>query len=132
MDHVKQAFSISDQDKIKAKRIYADAVNQLVNKNYVQAHPDAFVDLSALFGVKWLLDRWMQDGVWGGIGLYAEANNAFNYANLSSCQEQKFVALAKSLVPAEDRISDQKLRKIAAEMNCLLTRTTPESMLERM
>jgi hypothetical protein len=132
MDHVKQAFSISDQEKIKAKKIYADAVKQLVNKSYVSASADAFVDLSALFGVKWLFDRWMQEGVWGGLELYAEANTAFNYANLTIGQEKKFVALAQSLVPKEDRVSNRQLSDIAVQMNSLLTCTTAESMQEQM
>jgi hypothetical protein len=130
MDHVKQAFSMNNQDKSKAKKIYADAVKQFVNNDYVPAHTDTFVDLSALFGMRWLLDRWMQDGVWGGLGLYAEANTAFNYANLTIRQERKFVALAQSLVPKENRVSDARLDTIAAQMNCFLTCTTVEAMQE--
>jgi hypothetical protein len=131
MNYVQQAFSISEQHKAKAKELYIESVKELVGKRYTPATDDAFVDLSAIFGVRWLLHRGAHTHSRFDMSLYAEANTAFNYASMHYCKPKAFIALAKKLVPAESRISDRQLRKVASQMNYLLTVTTPELIRER-
>lgn len=132
MDQVKQAFSLSNQIKARAKELYAESVKEMVSKDYVPAVDDAFVDLSALFGVRWVRDRIEQSDSVFDLQLYAEANTAFNYANIHYREPKAFVALAKSLVPAVARVDDRQLRKYAKQMNCLLTVTTPKAVFDSM
>jgi hypothetical protein len=132
MDQVKQAFSLSDPIKARAKELYAESVKEMVSKNYAPAVDDAFVDLSALFGVRWVRDRIEQSDSVFDLQLYAEANAAFNYANIYYYKPKAFVALAKSLVPAAARVDDRRLRKYAKQMNCLLTVTTPKAVFDSM
>jgi hypothetical protein len=82
MSYVQQAFSISEQHKAKAKELYIESVKQLVGKQYTPATDDAFVDLSAIFGVRWLLHCGPHALLRFDMNLYAEANTAFNYASM--------------------------------------------------
>jgi len=129
MDYVKQAFSLSDLDKEMAKHLYVESVKEMAKKNYVPATSDAFVDLSALFGVRWLTHSMKHYGGMLGPRLYAEANTAFNYANLNYCGEETFIELAQSLVPTELRVGNRELRKIAKQMKFVLTKTTDELVI---
>lgn len=131
MNEVKQAFSISAQHKKRAHEIYKESVAEMVNKNYTPATDDAFIDLSALFGMRWLSGRAAMNNIWEHIALYAEANTAFNYANIHYREPEAFVTLAKQLVTVDQRVSGPQLRKIAAQMNHLLTATTPQAVRER-
>lgn len=64
MNEVKQAFSISAQHKKRAHEIYKESVTEMVNKNYTPATDDAFIDLSALFGMRWLSGRAAMNNIW--------------------------------------------------------------------
>ena len=130
MNYVQQAFSLSNQQKQKAHALYIESVKDLVNKNYVSATADAFTDLSAIFGMKWVMHGHPEFTHSFDRRLYAEANIAFNYASMHYHQAKDFFALAKRLVPSQSRISNRRLRKVASQMNCLLTATTPEAFSE--
>lgn len=132
MNHIKQAFSLSDPLKAKANELYIESVKVFVSKDYVPAIDDAFVDLSALFGVRWIRDRVEECESVFDLKLYAESNTAFNYANIQHCSPKAFVALAKSLMPAAERIDDHKLRKYSKQMSCVLTVTTPKAVFDSM
>lgn len=132
MNQVVQAFSLSDTNKARAKELYAKSVKEMVSKGYMPSVDDAFVDLSVLFGVRWAHDRIEQNDSVFDPQLYAEANTAFNYANIHYREPQAFVALAKNLVPAAARVDDRQLRRYSKQMNYLLTRTTPKAVFSSM
>jgi hypothetical protein len=71
---------------------------------------DAHTELSAIFGQQWLFTQRGSGKFWLDSALYAEANIAFNYANLTLGIDGRFVALAESLVNAEQRISNKELK----------------------
>lgn len=130
MTQVTQAFAISDEDKRTAELFYKDAVALLVNKKYVTGIDDGHTELSAIFGVRWVSTQRGSGAFWGDAKIYADANNAFNYANSVLGMNGKFVALAKQLVTADERISDAQLKRWDKQMNCLLTRTNAEDFKE--
>jgi len=123
-DEVKQAFAISDTEKQLALKLYEQAVVKLVNKHYVMQVDDAHTELSAIFGVDWLQAHNENGLVFFSAKMYAQANNAFNYANIKLGTKGEFVKTAQRLVEANERISDLELKRMALEMNCLLTFTT--------
>jgi hypothetical protein len=128
MDEVKQAFSISNEKKAHALRIYKNAVSEMVRKDYKAMDKDAHVDLSALFGMQYV-DEILQSGQHTiDASVYAASNVEFNYANCLHSDKRKFIALAKELVPKIDRVDDKKLEHIASQMNCILTFTTAKSI----
>ena len=106
IDHVQQAFSISQEHKEVALKLYKEAVSELVHKNYSPQHYDAHTDLSSIFGVKWMIKYHTSGSFWNDPVLYAEANTAFNYANLIHTNKNKFIELAKKLVIDEERLSE--------------------------
>jgi len=124
IDHLKQAFSISDEQKAEALAIYEESVSELVRRDYIAQDEDAHTDLSGIFGVKWIVRRNPGGQFWKNPQLYAEANIAFNYANCRHSKKHKFIELAKQLVNDSDRVNDETLNRIASEMNCILTNTT--------
>jgi hypothetical protein len=128
MDHVKQALSISNEKKAHALRLYKQAVSEIVRKDYTPMDDDAHVDLSAVFGMKYV-----EEYLNGGERIidskvYAESNIEFNYANCLHSRKDDFITLAKTLVPKNERVDDKKLKKIAGQMNCILTFTTAKSI----
>jgi len=131
MNKIKQAFSICSQDKELAHEIYIESVKELVHKDYILTTEDAFVDLSAIFGMRWLSHRAVQCNTSYLIQLCAEANTAFNYANIHYRKPLDFVALAERVVPSAQRISDCQLWTIAAQMNHLLIATTSQAIRDR-
>ena len=132
IDHVQQAFSISQEHKEVALEIYKESVSELVNKNYAPQHYDAHTDLSGIFGVKWMIRYRNSGSFWNNPLIYAEANTAFNYANLKHTNGNKFIELAKKLVIDEERVSEIILLQIAQQMNCILTATTVESICDQL
>ena len=128
MDEVKQAFSISKKRKAHALRLYKEAVSEVVRKDYVAMDKDAHVDLSAVFGMKYV-EELLRSGLRIiDAQVYADSNVEFNYANCLHAKKHKFIALAKELVPDSERIDDRKLENIAGQMNCILTFTTAKSV----
>ena len=125
-NEVKQAFAISDTEKQLALKLYEQAVVKLVNKHYVMQDDDAHTELSAIFGVDWLQAHNKTSLVFFSAKMYAQANIAFNYANLMLGVKGMFVKTAQRLVKANERVSDLELTRIALEMNCLLTFTKAE------
>jgi len=128
MDYVKQAFSLSDEEKAHALRLYKEAVSEMVRKDYITMDKDAHVDLSAIFGMKFVEELVRSGRRMIDAEVYAASNLEFNYANCLHAQKRKFIALAKDLVPDSERIDDQKLEFIASQMNCILTFTTATSV----
>jgi hypothetical protein len=124
MDYVKQACELSADKKQQAVSLYKSAVIELVNKNYVLRIDDAHTELSAIFGQNWLIANKSNGKFWLDKSLFAEANIAFNYANLTLGISGRFVALAESLVNAEQRISNKQLKAISKQMDSILTATT--------
>jgi len=124
MNYVKQAFSISDDAKKMALEIYKESLKEMVRKEYTALDNDSHVELSAIFGVKWMaIINKSSSLVWASPSMYAQANIAFNYANLLYCKKPKFIELAKELVNDIERVKDDKLDAIASQMNCILTAT---------
>jgi hypothetical protein len=126
MDHIEQAYSISDKHKILAKDLYKQSVTELVSKNY-EFDLNPFTELSVIFGVKWAEANSSNSKFWSNPSLYAEANTAFNYAHLNLGISNRFISLAKQLVCNELRVSEKVLKKMNKEMDCVLTRTTVDS-----
>ncbi len=131
MNYVKQAFAISSEQKEEAINLYKESVKELVNKEYISLGNDAHVELSAIFGIKWMSKRLTSGILMLDARFYADANVAFNYANLLNCKRDDFIKLAKSLVKNEERVDDNKLREIAMQMNCLLTCTTAADIIAK-
>lgn len=128
MDEVKQAFSISNKKKVHALRLYKDAVSEMVRKDYTAMDNDAHVDLSALFGMRYVEELMRNGQCIIDARVYADSNVEFNYANFLYSKKRKFIELAKELVPKNERIDDAKLEYIAGQMNCILTFTTAKAV----
>jgi len=124
MNYVKQAYELSTDKKQHAIALYKNAVIELVSKDYVLRIDDAHTELSAIFGQQWLMTQRGSGAFWMDSALYAEANIAFNYANLTLGIDGRFVALAESLVDAEQRISKKELKAMSKQMDSILTATT--------
>jgi hypothetical protein len=60
--------------------------------------------------------------------VYASSNVEFNYANCLYAKKHQFIALAKELVPDNERVNEKKLEYIASQMNCILTFTNVKSI----
>lgn len=127
MNEVKKAFAISDEHKIAALWLYAEAVKEMVHKDYVAQVHDAHTDLSAIFGTRWLYTQRKNGRKLFAAASYAEANNAFNYANCVCGFNGGFEKLAKQVVEASERVSDERLAEMQQQMNYLLTCTTAEA-----
>ena len=125
-NEVKQAFAISGTEKQLALKLYEQAVVKLVNKHYVMQDDDAHTELSAIFGVDWLSTHNKNGLAFYSAKMYAQANIAFNYANIMLGIKGGFIKTAKRLVKENERVSDLELKRVAIEMNCLLTFTTAE------
>lgn len=129
MNYVKQAFSISDETKKMALEIYKESVKEMVHKKYRALDNDAHVELSAIFGIKWMAINKSNNLTWASPSMYAKANIAFNYANFPYCKKPKFIELAKELVVDAERVKEVELDAIASQMNCILTATTTEKIM---
>ncbi len=131
-DHVKQAFSISQEHKEIALELYKESVCELIHKEYRPRHWDAHTDLSSIFGVKWMIKYCTLDSFWNNPKIYAEANTAFNYANLRHVRNNGFIILANELVNDDERVGITRLAQIAQEMNSILTATTVEAVCDEL
>lgn len=117
MNEVKKAFGIDDATKAQAAALYRKSVCKLVNKNYCAIDNDAHTELSAIFGEYWVAEsRQLCD-----VKTLKFINNAFNYANFTLGIRGKFIATAQEVTAANERVSDNKLQAIAAQMNEVLT-----------
>lgn len=124
MNYIKQAYELSADKKQHAIALYKRAIGELVHKDYVSRVNDAHTELSAIFGQYWLMTQRGSGAFWLDAALHAEANVAFNYANLTLGISGRFVALAKSLVSESERIEDKELKAMSKRMNSILTATT--------
>lgn len=128
MDLIKQAFSISNADKETAKRLYEESLRELVHKDAVHECNDAHTELSAIFGVRWLVMHKENGQIFFTAKQYAEANVAFNYANCVLGSGGKFLKTVHRVCNLEDCVSEAELRRMNKEMGCLLTFTTPAQL----
>lgn len=128
MDYLKQAFGMTDANKDLAKKLYSEAVIKFVNKNYIAENCDAHTELSAIFGMKWILAKKTNEFFWLDKSLYAEANVAFNYANCILRTNNKFISLAKTVATDNERINDKELSFIADQLNYFLTATSADEI----
>lgn len=130
MDYIEQAYALAEDEKAQALLIYKQCVKDFAHKKYHIRCEDPFVDLSSLFG-----ERWMFENDYGLKSVmaeaYASANVAFNYANLELGAGGEFICTAKAQVPANKRVKDKKLRLFARAMNQVVTATTPEIWRQR-
>jgi hypothetical protein len=125
MDLIKQAFSISNADKEEAKRHYEESVRELVQKDCVHECSDAHTELSAIFGVRWLVAHKENGQIFFTAKQYAAANVAFNYANCVLGNSGKFLETVRRVCKPEECVSEIELRRMNKAMNSLLTFTTP-------
>lgn len=130
IDHVKQAFSISEEHKNTALELYKESVKELAHKNYAPQHYDAHTDLSGIFGVKWMIRYRTSGDFWNNPRLYAEANTAFNYANLQYVRNNGFIALANELLKDDERAATARLAQMSKQMNSILTATTVDAVCD--
>ncbi len=128
MNYVKQAYELSSVKKQSALATYKQATTEFVNKNYLPQCDDPHVELGATFGLIWLMTQRSSGSFWKDAALYAEANVAFNYANLELGIRGKFITTAKELVSSSERISDKELKRIAKQMDCLMRGTSVEEI----
>lgn len=123
MDYVEQAHSLNSDEKAQALLIYNQCVKQFAHKKYRIRCDDPFVDLSSLFG-----ERWMIENGFGVSSLsaqaYAKANVAFNYANLQLGADGEFICTVKANLPTDKRTKEKKLNQMARAMNQMVTATT--------
>jgi hypothetical protein len=132
MDYVKQANSLSNDKKVKARQIFRESFCEVAHKDYYPSHNDALINLSTVFGLKWFSEFRNSDFESKSARLYAEANTAFNYANLDSMVKGNIIEILKFTVDDADRISDQKIKDIMTQLCFLLTNTTVAKVRERL
>lgn len=128
MNYVKQAYALSDSKKQAALQLYKEAVMELVQKDYCMRVEDAHTELSAIFGTKWLFTQRESGMFIFDAKKYAEANVAFNYANFTLGISGRFIELAKGLVVESERASNAQLKKMAKQMDSVLTATTEDKI----
>lgn len=130
MDYIEQAYALSEDEKVQALLIYTQCVKEFTHKKYRIRCADPFVDLSSLFGERWLIEN--DCGIRSvNAEAYARANVAFNYANLELGAGGQFICTAKAHVPANKRATDKKLHLFACAMNQVVTATTAEIWRQR-
>ena len=117
MNEVKKAMAISAADKESAIVLYKNSVTEIANKLFIGQDDDAHVELSAIFGQQWMLNK----GEGFGIKNVMQANNAFNYANIQLGVRGKFAKTATELVNAEQIVDSKRLATMTKEMDALLT-----------
>ena len=132
MDYVKQANTLSNDKKIKARQIFRESFCEVVHKDYHPSNNDALINLSTVFGLKWFSEFRNSDFESKSAILYAEANTAFNYANLDSIVKGNIMNILKFTVDDADRISDEKIQDIMRQLCFLLTNTTAAKVRERL
>lgn len=125
MDYVAQADSISEDDKTQAINIYIQCVQEVAHKKYVPDYEDPLVEISSLFGEKWMIENGYGTSCLSA-SAYAKANVAFNFVNLLMGIRGKFVVVAKEYLPKNYRVKDKKLHQMARAMDYFVTRTTAE------
>lgn len=128
MNYVKQALAIPAHMKQRAARIYMESVAKICSRDYANPYYDAHTELSAIFGDKWILETHQHPRDFLCPVKFAEANVAFNFAHLTYGARGQFAKLARSLIPAEQRVSEKKLQRMQQTMNCYLTLTTPKDI----
>ena len=125
MDYIEQANSISEDDKTQAINIYIQCVKEVAHKKYVSDYEDPLVEISSLFGEKWMIENGYGTSSLSA-SAYAKASVAFNFANLLLGIEGKFVVVAKQYLQKNERFKDKKLHQISEALNYLVTGTTAE------
>jgi hypothetical protein len=132
MDYVTQANSLAKDKKSKARQLFKESFLEVAHKGYAPLHHDALIDLSALFGVKWFAEFKNSEFESANATLYAEANTAFNYANLDSIVRGNIMAVLKHRIDDNNRISEEKINDIRKQLCFLLTNTTVSAVRENL
>ena len=132
MDYVRQANMLSKIKKLKAEKLFKEALCEVVRKDYSPMHSDPFLDLSSLFGVKWFDEYQGEKLNSRDSSLYAESNIAFNYANLNRILKGYSLNLVKHKVTDSNRISDDKIKYILNQLCFLLINTTENKVEEKL
>jgi hypothetical protein len=124
------ANALSSERKSAAMAIYKQAVRAIADQHYVKPSDCDFTNLSAEFGQIWV-SLFAYEGYELLADLYAESNNAFNYANLFYGGRRKFAQIANEVLPKKDRCDDKRIRQIAKQLGYYVTIVTREAMIER-
>jgi hypothetical protein len=124
------ANALSSEKKSAAMAIYKQAVGAIAGQNYVKPSDCDFTNLSAEFGHIWV-SSFANDEYELLADLYAEANNAFNYANLSYGGGREFTEIAIEVLPKKERCDDKRIRQIAKQLSYYVTVVTREEVIER-
>lgn len=132
MNEVTQAFELDVKKKADALAIYEEAVRVLVHKDYIAEADNAHTELSVLFGGRWFCVQLMAGTALMKDELLAEANVAFNYANIVLGVNGKYKEMAKRLVSDAERVSDAQLHEMQLQMHNVLTCTTAEDVEKAM
>lgn len=118
MNELQKAYALNSKSKRMAVRVYKDALTELADSYGIWKSADAHTELSALFGVRWILLNGLN---FFDAESYAVANNAFNYANSELGITGRFYETAKEVL-GEQRCEDAKwIGKATNEMNSVLT-----------
>ncbi len=125
MDYIEQANSITEEEKTQAINIYIQCVREVAHKKYVPDYDDPFVEISSLFGEKWMIENGYGASILSA-SAYAKASVAFNFANLLMGIEGKFIVVAKQYLSKNERFKNKKLHQMACAMNYLVTGTTAQ------
>ena len=132
MNYVRQALGISDEKMALAIKLFKEAVAEIANKNYKVEVEDVLIELSAIFGNKWLHSQRHGVSFWHEAMLYTEAKVAFNYANLAIGMRGQFITLAKQLVTDELRVSDERLEIMSNQLEDILTNAKVKNIFQHL
>ncbi len=124
------ANAISSEKKSAALTIYKRAAELIASRHYVKPSDCDFTNLSAEFGQIWV-SSFANEEYELLADLYAESNNAFNYANLSYGGGREFTEIAIEVLPKNERCDDKRIRQIAKQLSYYVTAVTREEVIER-
>ena len=132
MDYVQQANSLAKDKKIKARHLFKESFFEVAHKDYAPLHHDVLIDLSTLFCLKWFAEFKNNEFDSANATLFAEANTAFNYANMDSIVRGNIMAVLKHRIDSNNLISEEKIKDIRKQLCFLLTNTTVSAVRENL
>lgn len=120
MNLIKQAYSLGDEQKRRAKQIYKKALCRTLQSFGNWSANNAHTQLSVEFGELWVL--YVEGGKFNSEAV-RRANNAFNYANLELGSDGKIFTTAKEVVSEADFAAAQFfwLKHSTREFDAILT-----------
>lgn len=132
MDYVTQAYSLCKTRKSQARKIYREALFEIIKKDQSPLHDNVFINLSTIFALKWI-NQYIDKGEFPSKSeLYAEASIAFNYANLDVISKGNIFSLINHQFNDKDRLGDEEILKIMDKLCFTLTNTTAIKVREKL